>query len=159
MIKGFEAGSRFGSVLVTNGSGCGSGRPKNIRNRIGIRIHNTGLHIIIIEREIQSPNPSSAVSVHIQKSFCLLTLAKISCNYVSSLIWDPEKKLLTDPGVKKNHLIRIRYTALADLAPAGSGQTSIDNILQKNFKKNFISCTFFDSSSLSQLNPDPRHNF
>ncbi len=28
-----------GSVLVTNGSGCGSGRPKNIR----IRIHKTGL--------------------------------------------------------------------------------------------------------------------
>jgi hypothetical protein len=29
-----------GSVLATNGSGCGSGRPKNIRN-LRIRIHNT----------------------------------------------------------------------------------------------------------------------
>ncbi len=32
-------GSGAGYVLVTNGSGCGSGRPKNIR----IRIHNTGV--------------------------------------------------------------------------------------------------------------------
>ncbi len=32
-----------GSVLVTDGSGCGSGRPENIRIlRIKIRIHNTG---------------------------------------------------------------------------------------------------------------------
>ncbi len=30
------------SVLVTNGSGCWSGKPKNIRN-LRIRIHNTGL--------------------------------------------------------------------------------------------------------------------
>jgi hypothetical protein len=32
-------GSGARSVLVTNGSGCGSGRPNNIR----IRIHNTGI--------------------------------------------------------------------------------------------------------------------
>jgi hypothetical protein len=31
-------GSEARSVLVTNGSGCGSGKPKNKR----IRIHNTG---------------------------------------------------------------------------------------------------------------------
>jgi hypothetical protein len=32
----------FGSVLVTNGSGCGSGRPKNIRI-IRIQIHNIAI--------------------------------------------------------------------------------------------------------------------
>jgi hypothetical protein len=36
MIEGSEAGT--GSVLVTNGSECGSGRPKNIRIRIRILI-------------------------------------------------------------------------------------------------------------------------
>jgi|688.fasta_scaffold270925_2 hypothetical protein len=35
------SGSGCESVLVSNGSGCGSGRPKNIRF-IRIRIHNTG---------------------------------------------------------------------------------------------------------------------
>jgi hypothetical protein len=41
MMEGSEAGSGSGaeSVLVTNGSGCGSGRPKNIRI---LRIPNTG---------------------------------------------------------------------------------------------------------------------
>jgi hypothetical protein len=32
----------LGSVPLTNGSGCGSGRPKNIRIRMGIKIRNTG---------------------------------------------------------------------------------------------------------------------
>jgi hypothetical protein len=40
-------GSGAGSVLVTNGSGCGSGRPKNIRIlpiRMRIWIRNTAVH-------------------------------------------------------------------------------------------------------------------
>jgi hypothetical protein len=31
----------LGSVFLTNGSGCGSGRPENTRIRMGIRIRNT----------------------------------------------------------------------------------------------------------------------
>ena len=38
-----------GSVLVTSGSGCGSGRPTNIRI-LRIRIHNTGFSYVSFSR-------------------------------------------------------------------------------------------------------------
>jgi hypothetical protein len=41
--SGARSGARSGSVPLTNGSGFGSRRPKNIRI-IQIRIHNTGFH-------------------------------------------------------------------------------------------------------------------
>jgi hypothetical protein len=43
-MEGFETESGAGSVLVTNGSGCGSGRPKNIRI-LWIRILNIDLKL------------------------------------------------------------------------------------------------------------------
>jgi hypothetical protein len=71
-MEGSIAGSGAGSLLVTNGSGCGSGRPKNIR----IRIHNTTFSDPILKRKIKLE--------FILKSFVPSSYYTTSCNVVSS---------------------------------------------------------------------------
>jgi hypothetical protein len=55
MIEG--CGSGVGSVLVNNGSGCGSGKPKNIW------IHNTAFHISVPSHftSVADPDPGSGI--------------------------------------------------------------------------------------------------
>jgi hypothetical protein len=67
-------GSGAGSVIVTNGSRCKSGRPKNIGIRMQMRIRNTGRKVI--EKSQNSINQSFSYY------FCLMTEGSVAWSVI-----------------------------------------------------------------------------